>query len=649
MPSETYSSSNPGSAWEELLDLLRQDDRFFSSNGELLRNAVYEAAMKMDTSLIRLLLKGATTRRLFFKEVSDVLVFDKVGFGWVINNRQFLPDSYTRFKNKIGLADTNERPISSNEDVVLLFPYKDCILEGGQTKEEQKKDEIFYNKSLAPDEVDRLLSPKVLINASRYSINGIESVAGFKDSDNIIIKGNNLLALSSLLKRYEGKIKCIYADPPYNSENDSFNYNDSFSHSTWLTFMKNRLEIMKMLLSEDGSIWISIDEREVHYLKVLCDELFGRENFVIQISIQRGGTTGHKAINPTPVQVCDLVIVYAKNKSKWKYQPVYCQRDYDKAYNQYIVNFEDNYEDWKFSPLSEVLTSKKMTIDSALQHFPERIIRLAQPEYLAIGQETKDLIDISSRDPSKVYRQQREGYSDIYLYKGNRILFYKDKMKIIDGKVVTAELVTNMWTDMKYQGIAKEGGVVFKKGKKPEAQIKRIFDMSTKPGDLILDPFMGSGTAVAVAHKMGLRYIGIEQIDYEKNDSITRLQNVIRGDRTGISKITNWQGGGTFVYCELMKLNQNFADKIANESSDLKLQSILDEMISSAFISTRVDPKDIQANTSSFTELSTENKKRLLFELLDLNLLYVNYSDIDDKDIAISDDERAFNKSFYGG
>lgn len=146
--------------FDKVLDVLKQDKRFFSEEGELLRNSVYEAAMKMDSSLLKLLYSSEVTRERFFTEVDGIFVFDKVGFGWVINNREFLPDSYTRYKNKIGLVNSKGDYISASNDVELVFPYKDCVLEGGQTKEDQKRSEIFYNETLAPDEVDRLLYPK---------------------------------------------------------------------------------------------------------------------------------------------------------------------------------------------------------------------------------------------------------------------------------------------------------------------------------------------------------------------------------------------------------------------------------------------------------------------------------------------------------
>ena len=217
--------------YETVLEVLKQDSRFTADDGTFMRNAVYEAAMEMDAELIRLLLSNEETSSRFFTDVDGVKVFDKIRFAWVINNRQFLPDSYTRFKNKIGLVDEQGEMISKSGKVELVFPYKDCVLEGGQTKEDQKRQEIFYNETLAPDEVDRLLYPKVLVNARRYTKDGNAPATEFRDDDNLIIKGNNLLALSSLLKRYEGRVKCIYIDPPYYfkqaSATDTFKYNSN--------------------------------------------------------------------------------------------------------------------------------------------------------------------------------------------------------------------------------------------------------------------------------------------------------------------------------------------------------------------------------------------------------------------------------------
>ena len=405
------------------------------------------------------------------------------------------------------------------------------------------------------------LEPRILVEDPTKSYHAKTRHGDEDIFDNMLIHGDNLLALKALEQDFAGQVKCIYIDPPYNTGNAFDYYDDGLEHSIWLNLMRERLEILKHLLSEDGSIWISIDEKEGHYLKVLCDEIFGRHNFVIQTTIQRGGATGHKAINPTPVQVCDYMLTYAKNKEQWVYHPVYAPRGYDKAYNKYIVNWDEPYQKWEIAPIKKLLSERKCSIDELLQTDGHRIIRTAQPDYNAVGKEIKYLIDKSEENPSDIFYLHRENNPDIYMKDGERILFYKDKLRKIDGEWITVELVTNLWTDMNYQGIAKEGGVTFRKNKKPEAQIARILEMATMPGDLVLDSFLGSGTTCAVAHKMGRRWIGIELGEHCNTLCIPRLSRVINGeDSTGVSKKYEWHGGGGFRFYELgeslIKLDQ---------------------------------------------------------------------------------------------
>ncbi|WP_165437760.1 site-specific DNA-methyltransferase, partial [Streptococcus ruminantium] len=231
-----------------------------------------------------------------------------------LNNKEFLPDSFTAYKTKIGLA-TGDKYLSENQDVVLNFPYKDCVLEGGQTKEDAKRQEIFFNETLALTEINRLLDDKVLTNFKRFDETGETAVGDLKETDNLIIKGNNLIALHSLKKRFAGKVKLIYIDPPYNTGNDSFNYNDSFNHSTWLTFMKNRLEVARELLSDDGLLWVQTDDGEVNYLGVLLDEIFGSENFINLITVKTkiGGVSGSSE-GKSLKDATEFIQLYAKNK-----------------------------------------------------------------------------------------------------------------------------------------------------------------------------------------------------------------------------------------------------------------------------------------------------------------------------------------------
>lgn len=576
--------------YQKVLEVLKQDSRFFTENGELLRNAVYEAAMKMDSALIKMLYENETTKSRFFTVVDDIAVFDKVGFGWVINNRQFLPDSFTRYKNKIGLVDNNGEFISSSDNVVLSFPYKDCVLEGGQTKEDQKRTEVFYNETLAPDQVDRLLYPKVFSNANRYTKNGVEENITFDENDNLIIKGNNLLAIASLLKKYEGKISCIYIDPPFNTGNDSFNYNDKFTRSTWLVFMKNRLMLAKKLLAETGNIFIHIDINQSHYLKVLCDEVFGNDNFVEEIIWSYGSPSGGRASTPKPVNIHDYILHYSKN---------YSSRKQLRVYTPYTQKYID---DWF-----------KYTDENGRRY--QRRQRGKDGNGNAIWE--KQYLDESKGVPlTTVWNDIKQVYADPRAYK--------------IGLKVDVEVI-------------KE----FSGGQKPESLIQRIFNMCTTTGDIVLDFHLGTGTTAAVAHKMGLQYIGCEQIDSQIEIILARLDKVINGEAAGVSKEVNWQGGGSFVYCELAQLNDKYVEAITKAENDDQLKSVWFEIAKSGFISSYVSPQEIDPNADDFKSLSFDDKKRLFLALLDKNMLYVNYCDIDDETYDISEADKAFTNSFY--
>jgi len=302
--------------FEDLKQLLAQDERLITEESKLLKNMIIELGLKLDADLLRLLLSHDRIRRHFFAEVDSILVFDKDKFLQFVSNKQFLPDSYTAFKNKIGLSDDGGSTyLSRRREVALVWPYKDCVLEGGQTKEDAKRNEVFWNTTLAPDDVDRLLDPKVLTNFRRVDAEGEHPVTQLQPTDNLIIKGNNLLALHSLTRRFGGKVKLIYIDPPYNTGNDSFGYNDRFNHSTWLTFMRSRLEAARALLRKDGSIWINIDDTEAHYLKVLTDEVFERENFVRNVLWQKRTSPDMRAALGDGH---DHVLVFAKDIGSFK-------------------------------------------------------------------------------------------------------------------------------------------------------------------------------------------------------------------------------------------------------------------------------------------------------------------------------------------
>lgn len=604
--------------YKTVLTVLKTDERFVAEDGTFLRNAVYEAAMKMDKGLIRLLLANDETRTHFFTEVDGVKVFDKVGFAWAINNRQFLPDSYTRFKNKIGLVDENGDLISSSGKVELVFPYKDCVLEGGQSREDQRRQEVFYNETLAPDEVDRLLYPKVFTRARRYTVDRSTSTCDVLEGDNLIIKGNNLLALASLLRIYEGKIKCIYIDPPYNTGSDGFKYNDSFNHSSWLLFMKNRLQLAHRLLRNDGSIFVQCDDFEDSYLKVLMDEIFGRDNYRNKITWKRrGGSANPKnRLN----NVTDYILWYSKSDAM-DYTPIFSLDD--EKTQQYIkerfTNVDENGRRFMKSPLQSPNPRPNLMYEYKGYKVPAK--------GWSISKETMEQWDAEGR-----------------------LCFPEDKSQNINRKIYLDEYqgqpISSLWTDVYVINPMSKEAIDFT-GQKPEALIKRIFEMCTHEGDIVLDFFIGTGTTAATALKMKRQFIGVEQMDYIESITVDRLKSVIAGDSSGISAEVNWQGGGSFVYCELAKLNQAIAEEIEAAADDAALSDIYGRMVKSGFISCKVNPADIDAAADDYAALSPGDKKRFLMEILDKNLLYVNYCDIDDEEFGISDEDKAFTRSFY--
>jgi len=350
---------------DHIKSLLEQNESF-CQDGRLFKNSVVEAALKLDPILLKLLLSDDTAKKYFFTDVDGITVFDKVNFQKFVSNKEFLPDSFTAYKNKIGLTANGEYLTEANE-VVLDFPYKDCVLEGGQTKEEQKRKEIFWNETLAPDEIDRLLEPKAMSNWKRYDKEGEHTVDKVSIEDNLILKGNNLLALHSLLPKYKGKVKLIYIDPPYNTGSDGFDYNDSFNHSSWLTFIRKRLTTAKQLLHDSGTIAISIDHNELAYLILLTDEIFGKENLKNIISVKRGSVTGAKVINPGVVNISEYVLLYAKQSNKWSPNRVFRSKERDDRYNKFIINYEKGISKWRFVSLLDKFSEYKNIAKSKLK------------------------------------------------------------------------------------------------------------------------------------------------------------------------------------------------------------------------------------------------------------------------------------------
>ena len=645
--------------YHELYDVLRMEDRYCTDAGELIKSNIQEDALNLAPSLLKLLLANESLKRHFFRDVDGIRVFDKVAFQKLIMNKQFLPDSYTAYKNKIGLTTDDGRFITDSREVVLAWPYKDCMLEGGQTKEEAKRDEVFWNETLAPDEINRLTEPKMLTNFRRYDKDGEHNVEHLSPNDNLIIKGNNLLALHSLKEKYAGQVKLIYIDPPYNTGNDSFGYNDNFNHSTWLTFMKNRLEVAKELLKDSGLLFVHIDDIESAYLKVLSDNVFGRENFMNVIAVKSSTPSGTKTAHKdkTIIKQKDLILVYKKG-GETKLCPQYTKR---KGWDQHYSLLLDKNESGNFylRSLQEELISlgiigKDQTLrDINIEDKRFKEYYLANRKSICRLQSHKNKkAEIASKAlVNTVYEDKEDEEIKGLYYNGQVITPLAQGIKLVYSNQQFVEdlgmLLCDFWDDIDFQNTQNEGGISFPTAKKPELLLYRIISLCTLPGDIVLDFFLGSGTTAAVAHKMGRQYIGIEQMDYGKNDSVVRLCNVINGDKSGASKGLNWQGGGSFVYCELSKYNQNFIDEIEEAKTTDELMVIWMRMQETGFLSYQIKAKDINIDADDFKDLSMDDQKRFLIECLDKNLLYIPFSEIDNEEYNISDEDKRLTREFY--
>ncbi len=660
---------------DELKSVLKKDKRLISED-KLLKNRIVELALKLDKDLLKLLLSNKKIKEHFFTKVEKTLVFDKDKFMQFVDNKEFLPDSYTAFKNKIGLT-ADRRYLSESKEVVLSWPYKDCILEGGQEKEDEKRKEIFHNEILAPDEIDRLLEPKVFTNFKRIDAKGEHKVTEIKPTDNIIVKGNNLIVLHSLKKRFAGQVKLIYIDPPFNTGNGEFRYNDSFKHSTWLTFMKNRLKVAKDILRDDGAIFIQVDNIEVGYLQVLADEIFGRDNFLSEISYQRSGSAGLGQGGSFIINTTEFILVYAKNKKNLKSYEVKSSEMLDfeamKRYKQILRNSGKKELVHQFRAASnkefvKIYRHSDFKVESiSLAKIEER-----EPKIRKIYLDNFDKIfrttnpQVENKFQQELISKMSEGlFSVEYIpsrgkYEGQRITRYyynkgifawlKDTARVENNTVIKETKINDFWAhkEIPKADLANEGGVRLKRGKKPEQLMKRVLELLTKEGDLVLDYHLGCGTTAAVAHKMKRQYIVIEQLDYGEDDCIVRLKNVIKGDQSGISKAVNWIKGGDFVFCEIKELNESFVQKIKNSKDKKELLKIWGEAKRNGFLSYRIDAKLFDENIEEFKALTLDEQKRLLVECLEKNDLYVNYSEMDDAQYKVSKDDIELNKKFYG-
>ncbi len=576
--------------FQHMQEVLKKSERFIDKEGNIFVHNVLEAIENLDPEFIGLLLGDEKAKEQFFISIEGALVLNQNKLIEFFTMNEFSKNSYTSYTNKIGLIKKDSF-VKKFDDVVLAWPHKDCVLEGGQSKDDEKNNEVFYNEILSRDEIDRLFEPKALTNIKRYSRHSRESgnpaceesiPSEITMDDNLILKGNNLIALHSLKKKYAGKVKLIYIDPPYNTGNDSFKYNDKFNHSTWLTFMKNRLEMAREMLSKDGTIWINLDDTEAHYCKVLCDDIFGRKSYIGTVAWKK--TTGDN--KPSFAFTHDNILIYGNEHNQLPRHKLD-----EKQQKQYKNPDNDSRGLW-----AETDYRSKWTKEERPNLY-----------YGIINPMTKEIIfpDTYS-DSTRVWacdqttHQQRIDDKLIWWGNDGKSKEPKKKRFLSEHK---GQNTRSVWLDAGSNDEASQhlkelfNGMDVFNNPKPEKLIQRIMNIVTNEGDIILDYHLGSGTTAAVAHKMNRRYIGIEQMDYIEDIAVERMKKVIEGEQGGISKSVGWGGGGSFIYAELK-----------------------------------------QIDTFKEAEIGKLNK----------NMYYLPVSEIEDDEYKISSEEIAINKQFYG-
>ena len=415
------------------------------------------------------------------------------------------------------------------------------------------------------------IEPRILIENPAYSYGEVEAAIlpnGKIWNGNMIIHGDNLLALKSLEDHYAGCVKCVYIDPPFNTgsridaDGNEIGYDDGIEHSIWLDMMYKRLRSIYKLLRPDGALFVHLDDNEADYCKVLLDEVFGRNNFMNRITVEARSPSAFSTVNPGMFVASEYILYYAKNRKLLTEKQMKSKRQPDYAYNKYITNYDSPFEEWKFIPVSQAFQETGITAsnpESLMKKYNDFIIRNADRicRYTAIsdsgaGQKIVELKKQSLLEPDRILKLERINLDDVYVVNGQQLSFYSKNIREINGEKCATMPLTDIWTDIAWEGIAKEGNVTFKRGKKPERLIQRCIEMVSDEGDIVLDSFLGSGTTAAVAHKMKRKYIGIELGTHAYSHCYERLKSIVDGvDSSGVSKFENWKGGGGFKFYEL--------------------------------------------------------------------------------------------------
>ncbi len=376
---------------------------------------------------------------------------------------------------------------------------------------------------------------------------------------NLLIQGDAVATMDRLLPSLGGRVDLVYIDPPYNTGaridagGEEVGYDDDRDHAEWLALMRATLVRIRDLLAPTGSLMVHLDDNELDYLKVAADGVFGRRAFLNRVTIDARSPSSFSTVNRGVFKSSEYLLWYARDRDRVRIHPQRVPRPPDRAYNMFLENPGDPHEQWRFSTVTRACPPR-VDRDRFQVEFADRVCRLATISDQKAGRSTVEAKRRSRRQPERVLRVDRPGLEPRYVLRGQQLIFYDRQVVEIDGRRTASRPLSDIWTDMSWEGLAREGGVTFRKGKKPERLLRRVLQLTTAPGDLVLDCFLGSGSTAAVAHKMGRRWVGIEAGAHAKL-AIERMERVVAGeDPTGVTEVTGWAGGGDFEALTLKAL-----------------------------------------------------------------------------------------------
>ena len=481
------------------------------------------------------------------------------------------------------LADLPAPAAAGRGDVSLEWPGRTSWLEGGMGHEGRTDRRFYHDPADDAEAVARLLAPKLLKGFERWDEQAdAAACCELTAQDNLLIQGENLQVLAALRRRYRGQVTLIYIDPPYNTASGAFAYHDRFTRADWLSFMRGRLLFARDLLAPDGSIYVNIDYNEAHYLKVLMDEVFGPSNFQREIIWRIGWLSGFKTRARNFIRNHDTILFYSRDAARMKFNKAYLGPD----------DFAPRFKPAEAAELSAMLEGEGLAKAAV-----RRVMKAAQTIGLPARYPVEDVWNASSYD--------RLNSVAITSYAG--------------------------------ESVSKLLGTPDVKGQKSEALLKRIIEASSDPGDIVLDFFAGSGSTCAAAHKLGRRWIGVEQMDYAVPITLERMKRVVQGDGVGISRRVGWRGGGSFVFCRLA----DWRDTLMARMGDL------DE------VARRVrelgwlhhDAAGQPWNWDAFAALSETARRDALAQAIRVNPMPVAADMAGDPWLALTAEERAINES----